>query len=111
MSLQKTARPNTNKKQPPSAELYRSPAERRAEGKALRDAVPRELHRGWKAPKDRRDPIELLIESNQGRVPQLVPIRHGRMLHSPFAFYRGSAALMAADLCGTPASGINAGLR
>jgi uncharacterized protein (DUF2252 family) len=106
MGPRKTARPNANKKEPPSAELYRSPAERRADGKALRDAVPRELQGGWKAPKDRRDAIELLIESNQGRMPQLVPIRHGRMLHSPFAFYRGSAALMAADLGGTPASGL-----
>ena len=71
---------------------YRSADERRAEGRALRDAVPRELHGGWKAPSDRRDPVELLTESNKGRMPQLIPIRHGRMVESPFAFYRGSAA-------------------
>jgi uncharacterized protein (DUF2252 family) len=85
---------------------YRSADERRAEGRALRDAVPRESHGGWKAPSDRRDPVELLLESNKGRMPQLVPIRHGRMVQSPFAFYRGSAALMAADLGRTPATGL-----
>ena len=87
-------------------ELYRSADERRAEGKRLRDNVPREAHGGWKTPRDRRDPIDLLIESNQGRMPQLVPIRHGRMLESPFAFYRGSAALMASDLAHTPNTGL-----
>jgi uncharacterized protein (DUF2252 family) len=85
---------------------HRSPAERRAEGKALRDTVAREDHGGWKTPKDRRDPVDLLTESNEGRVLDLVPIRHGRMMQSPFAFYRGSAALMAADLARTPNSGI-----
>jgi uncharacterized protein (DUF2252 family) len=85
---------------------YRSPDERRAEGKALRDAVPREAHGSWKLHKDRRDPVELIIESNEGRLPQLVPIRFGRMLQSPFAFFRGSARLMAADLANTPNSGL-----
>jgi uncharacterized protein (DUF2252 family) len=84
-----------------------SPDERRVQGKILRNAVPREAHGGWKAPKDRHDPIKLLIASNEGRIPELVPIRFGRMLQSPFAFYRGSAAIMAADLASTP----NAGLR
>ena len=85
---------------------YRSVDERRAEGRALRDSVPRESHGGWKAPTDRRDPVELLVESNKDRMPQLIPIRHGRMVESPFAFYRGSAALMAADLARTPATGL-----
>ena len=85
---------------------YRSADERRAEGRALRDDVPRELHGGWKAPSDRRDPVELLTESNKGRMPQLIPIRHGRMVESPFAFFRGSAALMAADLARTPVTGL-----
>jgi uncharacterized protein (DUF2252 family) len=85
---------------------YRTASERRAEGKALRDDVPREAHGGWKPPKDRRNPVELLLESNQGRLPDLVPIRHGRMVQSPFAFFRGSAALMAADLAHTPTSGL-----
>jgi uncharacterized protein (DUF2252 family) len=85
---------------------YRSADERRAEGRALREAVPRESHGHWKAPSDRRDPVELLVESNKGRMPQLIPIRHGRMVASPFAFYRGSAALMAADLARTPVTGL-----
>ena len=85
---------------------YLSAGERRAKGKALRDEVPRASHAGWKAPKGRRDPIELLLETNAGRMPALIPIRFGRMSESPFAFYRGSAALMAADLAKTPASGL-----
>jgi uncharacterized protein (DUF2252 family) len=80
--------------------------ERRAKGKALRDAVPRASQAGWKAPRKRRDPVELLSESNKGRVESLIPIRFGRMSASPFAFYRGSAALMAADLATTPTSGL-----
>ena len=85
---------------------HRSPAERRSHGKSLRDKVSREDHGGWKAPKDRRDPVEIVTASNVGRREELVPIRHGRMLQSPFAFFRGSAALMAADLAETPVSGL-----
>jgi uncharacterized protein (DUF2252 family) len=81
-------------------------SERREHGKSLRDRVPREAHAGWKAPRDRRDPVDLLVESNEGRLPQLIPIRFGRMMQSPFTFYRGSAGLMAADLATTPASGL-----
>ena len=83
-----------------------SAEERRAQGKALRAAVAREDHGGWKPPADRRDPVDLLIETNEGRLPALVPIRFGRMQQSPFAFYRGSAAIMAADLATTPNSGL-----
>ena len=85
---------------------YLSADERRAKGKALRDKVPRASQAGWKPQKGRRDPIDLLCESNAGRVEDLIPIRFGRMSASPFAFYRGSAALMAADLATTPTSGI-----
>ena len=85
---------------------YISPDERRTAGKALRDAAPRDAHGGWKAPKDRSDPIELLRESNEGRIPELIPIRFGRMAQSPFAFYRGAAAVMAADLASTLTSGL-----
>jgi uncharacterized protein (DUF2252 family) len=92
---------------PEMATPYLSAGDRRAEGKALRDTVPRASHAGWKPPKRRRDPVELLSESNAGRLPELIPIRFGRMAASPFAFYRGSAALMAADLATTP----NCGLR
>ncbi len=81
-------------------------AERFAQGKGLREQVPRESHREWKPASRRRDPVESLIESSQGRVPELVPIRYGRMLQSAFAFYRGTAGIMAADLAPTPASGL-----
>ena len=85
---------------------YVSADERRAKGKALRELAPRASHAGWKPPKSRRDPVEVVGESNVGRLPDLVPIRFGRMSTSPFAFYRGAAALMAADLAGTATSGI-----
>ena len=90
----------------PNEEQYRSPVERRAEGKRLRDAVPRAGHSGWNPPKERRDPVEVVLASNEGRVLNLVPIRHGRMMQSPFTFYRGTAAIMAADLAHTPNSGL-----
>lgn len=85
---------------------YLSVGERSSQGRALRDKAPRTSHAGWKPGKNRRDPIELLSESNANRIQQLVPIRFGRMAVSPFAFYRGSAALMAADLAHTPTSGL-----
>ena len=85
---------------------YLSVDERTANGRALRDKAPRASHAGWKPAKDRRDPVELLSESNVGRLAELVPIRFGRMSESAFAFYRGSAALMAADLADTPTSGL-----
>ena len=76
-------------------------------GKALRDTIPRKNHAVWKPSAKRRSPLEILQESNRGRLPQLVPIRFGRMLQSPFTFLRGSAALMAYDLAtATPSTGI-----
>jgi uncharacterized protein (DUF2252 family) len=84
-----------------------SPDDRAAAGKALRDKVPREWHGGWKGFKGRPNPIDLLRKSDAGRMKELVPIRYGRMLQSPFAFYRGSAALMASDLAKTPNIGLN----
>ena len=90
----------------PSEATYRSASERRAEGKRLRDAVPRAEHSGWKPPAERPDPVEIVLAANEDRLLDLVPIRHGRMLQSPFAFYRGTAAIMAADLAHTPSSGL-----
>jgi uncharacterized protein (DUF2252 family) len=92
--------------QPPAVQHLLSPEELAARGKALRDKVPRADHARWKAGKDRRDPIKLLHASDHGRLRELVPIRYGRMLQSPFAFYRGSASVMAADLARTPKTGI-----
>ena len=80
-------------------------AERRAKGKALRNQVPLASHGAWTPAADRPDPISLLQAQDQGRVPHLLPIKYGRMLVSPFTFYRGSAAVMAADLAGTPVTG------
>jgi uncharacterized protein (DUF2252 family) len=80
-------------------------SERAAQGKAARSEVPRSGHAEWQ-PGDERDPVALLRAQDETRVPELVPIRWGRMLHSPFAFYRGGAAVMAADLAGTPAAGL-----
>jgi uncharacterized protein (DUF2252 family) len=85
---------------------FKSPDERRLEGRALRGVVPREDHGRWEPPKDRRDPIDILTESNEGRMPDLIPIRFGRMMQSAFSFYRGSAAVMAADLAATNSPGI-----
>jgi len=90
----------------PARGHYASADERRAKGRAIRDKVPRASHAGWKPAKGRRDPVDLLLETNKGRVENLIPIRFGRMSASPFAFYRGSAALMAADLAKTPVSGL-----
>jgi uncharacterized protein (DUF2252 family) len=80
--------------------------QRMAAGKALRDKVSRADHARWKAGRARSDPVQLLRAGDAGRVPQLIPIRYGRMMASPFAFYRGAAAIMAADLAGTPATGM-----
>jgi uncharacterized protein (DUF2252 family) len=75
-------------------------------GKALRAKLPREHHARWKQRTKGRDPIAILEKSNRDRLPELVPIRYGRMLRSPFTFLRGSAGLMAYDLATTPSTGL-----
>lgn len=75
-------------------------------GKKLREACPRDAHAGWTAPKNRPDPVDLVLESEKGRMPELLTLRHGRMAKSAFTFYRGAALTMASDLSGTPVSGI-----
>ena len=75
-------------------------------GKALRDKCPRTSHAEWKPPHDRPDPVRLVLKADEGRLPDLLPLRHGRMVLSPFTFYRGSALAMAVDLAGTPSTGI-----
>ena len=89
--------------------VHASVEERMALGRLQRKTTPRSAHRGWEPPGG-RDPLGLLAASNQGRTPAFVPIRHGRMLASPFAFYRGAPAVMAYDLAHTPSSGIAAQL-
>ena len=80
--------------------------ERIARGQAARKQAPRSSHGRWEPSPDRPDPIALLEEQAASRVPELVPIRYGRMLVSPFTFYRGAALIMAADLAATPVSGV-----
>src|SRR5262245_43145023 len=80
--------------------------DRLAMGKALREKLQRKDQGIWKAPDKRPDPIALLRKSDPDRIQELIPIRYGRMLQSPFAFYRGSAAIMASDLSYLPNTGI-----
>src|SRR6476469_4755407 len=87
-----------------------STADRRAVGADARIATPLESHQDWKPAADRFDPVALLEEQNVTREPDLVPVRHGRMMVSPFTFYRGAAKIMAADLKDTPTTGLVAQL-
>jgi len=94
----------------PGVEIYQKGplrrVERRAEGRALRTRVPRTSHGSWTPAPDRPDPIAILEQQAESREPELIPIRHGRMISSPFAYYRGAAAMMAADLASTPQTDI-----
>jgi uncharacterized protein (DUF2252 family) len=90
----------------PPRRALRSRDERLAAGKALREKLPRERHAVWKTPAKGRDPVDILETSNRGRLPDLIPIRYGRMLRSAFTFLRGSAGLMAYDLAATPSTGL-----
>jgi len=83
-----------------------SRSEAHAMGKALREKCPRESHAGWRPSHRRADPVEMVLKAETGRVPELLPLRHGRMVSSPFTFYRGSALPMAADLATTPRTGV-----
>src|SRR5258708_30777398 len=84
----------------------RSIDERIARGRALRKRCPRKNQARWQAPAGRRDPVDILIEQGKARLQDLLPLRYARMKVSPFAFLRGGAAVMAADLAGTPDSGL-----
>ena len=97
------ARHGTNRSTPTSRPTLN---ELRAMGKSLRQQCPRSSHAIWKAPANRPNPLRLLEQSNKGRIPGLIPIRYGRMVRTPFTFYRGAALNMAADLAGTPVTGM-----
>ena len=84
--------------------------ERLANGRKARDRTPPSSHSGWRAATDRPDPVGLLESQDRTREPDLVPVRHGRMMVSPFTFYRGAAKIMAVDLKDTPVAGLNAQL-
>src|SRR5689334_18813992 len=81
-------------------------AERKAFGRDLRKTTPRSDHAATVGPLRARDPVGVLEEQHASRVPELVPIRRARMAESPFAFFRGGAAIMAADLADTPTTGL-----
>jgi uncharacterized protein (DUF2252 family) len=91
----------------PPADTLPSAEQRAAAGKAAREAAPRASHGEWEPAARRRDPVKVLEDQAKSRVPELVPIRYGRMLVSPFTFYRGAAAIMAMDLAKTPDSGLH----
>src|SRR4051795_10923125 len=107
MSTTADAKTNSHTKQEVE---HPTTAERTARGKAARAEVPRSAHAAWEPPRDRPNPVELLERQGQTRVPELVPIRYGRMLVSPFTFYRGAAYVMASDLSGIPRTGLHAQL-
>ena len=75
-------------------------------GRALRESVPRSAHAEWKPRRDRKDPVAVLERQAKSRVKELIPVRYARMAESPFAFFRGAAAVMAMDLSTTPATGL-----
>ena len=104
-SVQRRPALATDAKQPTRPALM-TPHERRAAGRQLRDKVSRDAHGIWRAPAGRTDPINVLRSADATRQPDLVPLRYGRMLLTPFTFYRGSAGVMAADLARTPATGV-----
>ena len=102
----KTRRPLALQPGTPLAGTLHPVAERLAFGKSLRDKVPRGSHAVWTPPTRGRDPVATLVASGRGLLQYLLPKRYGHMLESPFAFYRGAAAIMASDLAGTPRTGI-----
>jgi uncharacterized protein (DUF2252 family) len=108
MSRTKGSKPGASRQKPalPKVGIESSYAERYAAGKALREACPRQAHAGWKAPTGRPDAVQLVLSAEKGRLPDLLPLRHGRMVRSAFTFYRGAALTMASDLSTTPSSGV-----
>jgi uncharacterized protein (DUF2252 family) len=114
MAVTKSKQPATSSKKGPdkagphagSAPKYATRTEAYAAGKALRASCPREAHAGWKAAANRRDAVELILSAEKGRMRELLPLRHGRMVRSAFTFYRGAALTMAADLAPTPVTGL-----
>ena len=106
--LEALPRTRTGARRPtPKRVPHPTAAQRAAKGKAARAVSPRSAHGEWEPARDRRDPVDLLEEQAKSRVPELVPIRYGRMLVSPFTFYRGAAYPMAADLADVPRTGLN----
>lgn len=91
---------------PQRVTIHQARQEARLAGRALRQRVPRPAHASWRPPLDRPDPVSLLETQAQSRLPELAPIRYGRMIASPFAYFRGSAVVMASDLALAPVTGL-----
>jgi uncharacterized protein (DUF2252 family) len=91
----------------PEPRIVMSYAERYSAGKSLREKCPRKSHADWKAPSGRPKAVDLILAAEKGRVPDLLPLRHGRMVRSAFTFYRGAALTMASDLASTPSTGVH----
>ncbi len=108
MITSKKSKPQASPKKPDSVkpEAEKTYAERYAAGKALRATCPRKAHASWKAPADRPDAVQLVLAAEEGRMAELLPLRHGRMVRSAFTFYRGAALTMASDLSTTPSTGV-----
>jgi uncharacterized protein (DUF2252 family) len=109
MAVREPAKP-TQQTRPAAPIRHLSLDERRAIGSQAAERTPPSSHFGWQPAQDRPDPVALLEEQNTTREPDLVPVRHGRMMVSPFTFYRGAAKIMAADLKDTPVAGLDAQL-
>ena len=105
-SVEAPVRKRARRQARPKVIAHPTPAERAAMGKAAREVAPRTAHGEWAPAAERADPVGLLEEQAASRVQELVPIRYGRMLVSPFTFFRGAAYPMAADLAGAPRSGL-----
>jgi uncharacterized protein (DUF2252 family) len=105
----KSASPRAGRHKTPALDAHLAREQSVAAGKAARQLAPLESHQDFSAPAS-RDPVGLLLGQAESRVPELVPVRHGRMLVSPFSYYRGAALPMAADLAGTRSSGLRAQL-
>src|SRR3954468_13542885 len=97
---------NDGQTQPVNFAPRPSRADLNSQGEALRKKCQRRSHGVWQAPPNRPDPVQLVEEGNRGRIPQLIPIRHGRMIQSPFTYYRGAALAMAVDLANLPTTGV-----
>src|SRR3954471_4975530 len=109
-TVEQSAKPKPRKATSSGKVEHFTMEQRAARGKAARAEVPRSSHADWEPQPQRPDPVALLEEQGESRVPELVPIRYGRVLVSPFPFYRGAAYLMASDLSGGPRSGLHAQL-
>jgi hypothetical protein len=108
MTETQKSKSGASRRKPPAPEPHTlmSYAERYAAGKSLRLKCPRKVHAEWKAPSGRPDAVELILSAEKGRMPDLLPLRHGRMVRSAFTFYRGAALTLASDLASTPSTGV-----